>query len=136
MPTDRQTENIRPTLEAAKKAREAAEALFKPRQPVVSPDAPIATNAPSAAEHAPTRAPRILAALRPVSERNEPTAQSAAAQPKPKRAATTRRVKKIPTSHHARIRTLATYGMTLEQLAELYGVPVSDIEGIAGAAAA
>jgi hypothetical protein len=42
--------------------------------------------------------------------------------PKPRRElATKRRAPKIPASEFARIRTLAEYGMTLEQLAENYG---------------
>jgi hypothetical protein len=55
--------------------------------------------------------------------------------PKPRRVvATKRQVPKIPASEFARIRTLAEYGMTLEQLAEIYGVSVGEIERIVGAA--
>jgi hypothetical protein len=134
LPTSWQTADARTAREQAAKAREAAEALFQPRQPAVRREAPIAVaNAPSAAEHAPARAPRILAARSPMPARDEPIARGATATPKRKRAASERRLKKIPSSHHGRIRTLATYGMTLEQLAELYDAPVSDIEKITGA---
>jgi hypothetical protein len=39
----------------------------------------------------------------------------------------------IPRSHYGRIRALAMYGMTLEQVAELYGFPVEEIERIVSA---
>ena len=36
-------------------------------------------------------------------------------------------------SEHGRVRTLTGYGMTLEQVAALYGVPAKDIEPIVAA---
>jgi hypothetical protein len=54
--------------------------------------------------------------------------------PKPRRVVATKRAPKIPASEFARIRTLAEYGMTLEQLAENYGVSVGEIERIVGSA--
>ncbi len=41
-----------------------------------------------------------------------------------------RKVQKIPTSAHGRIKALATYGMSIEDVADLYGVPTSDIARI------
>jgi hypothetical protein len=53
--------------------------------------------------------------------------------PKRKRAQAKRRSTAVPASHHARIRTLTAYGMTLEQVAEHYGVGVGEIERILAA---
>jgi hypothetical protein len=36
----------------------------------------------------------------------------------------------IPTSAYGRVRALVTYGMTADEVADLYGVPVSDVERI------
>ena len=41
-----------------------------------------------------------------------------------------RKVKRIPASAHGRIKALVTYGMTVEDVAGLYGVPASDIARI------
>jgi hypothetical protein len=51
--------------------------------------------------------------------------------PKPasQRGANRRRVK-LPASEHNRVRTLALYGMTHGEVADLYGVSVKVIEGI------
>jgi hypothetical protein len=55
--------------------------------------------------------------------------------PKPRSVvATKRRAPKIPATEFARIRTLAEYGMTIAQLAEIYGVSVGEIERIVGTA--
>jgi hypothetical protein len=55
--------------------------------------------------------------------------------PKPRKMVTgNRRATKIPASEFARIRTLAEYGITLEQLAENYGVSAGEIERIVGLA--
>ncbi len=60
----------------------------------------------------------------------------AIAEPKPpkqrKVVVKNRRATKVPPSEFARIRTLAEYGMTLDQLAENYRVSTSDIERIVG----
>lgn len=61
-------------------------------------------------------------------------AEPAMAGPKPRRVTTRRRAPKTPVSEFARIRMLAEYGMTLEQLAEYYGVSVREIESIVGTA--
>ncbi|HEY2530338.1 MAG TPA: hypothetical protein VGJ20_20770 [Xanthobacteraceae bacterium] len=36
----------------------------------------------------------------------------------------------IPVAHFARIRTWVKYGMTLPQVAQIYGVPTSEIERV------
>jgi hypothetical protein len=43
-----------------------------------------------------------------------------------------RTTRQIPRSHHARIRTWVNYGMTVPQVAEVYGVAVGVIERILG----
>lgn len=48
------------------------------------------------------------------------------------KAATPRRTAAVPPSQTGRVRALATYGMTCAQVAELYGVPVGEIERIVG----
>ena len=65
----------------------------------------------------------------------EPRAEAETpASPLNKRQATTKTVRpaKISASDYGRIRTLATYGMTLEQVAELYEVSLSEVERIIG----
>ena len=47
-----------------------------------------------------------------------------------RRAAIARETREIPASQHGRVRTLRSYGMTREQVAELYGVTVDEIERI------
>jgi hypothetical protein len=64
----------------------------------------------------------VLSILSPPPVRNEEVA--APVNPEPR---TTRHV---PRSHHARIRTLVKYGMTVPQVAEVYGVAVGVIERI------
>jgi hypothetical protein len=157
-----------------RKAREAAEALFRPQRagaaqtaPVAAPSiasAPASGSAPASAgtpgngagsngsisngmtadgasaapvhaEALPVRQPRIIVipAAMPL---RQPDPEPVAA-PRPKRqlaprqaAGVPRRKHKIAASDHNRIRTLATYGMTPEQVAELYDVPVGEIERI------
>jgi len=46
------------------------------------------------------------------------------------RAAVRREIREIPASQHGRVRILASYGMTREQVAELYGATVDEIERI------
>jgi hypothetical protein len=99
-------------------ARQAAEALFTPKRQPVEPS--VSDPAPSA-EH-PARKPRVLAILSPAPIRNEEVA--APINPEPRTA------RQIPRSHHARIRTWVVYGMTVPQVARVYGVAVGVIEGI------
>jgi hypothetical protein len=99
-------------------ARQAAEALFTPKPQPAEPSA--SDPAPSAEQ--PARKPRVLSILSPSPVRNEEVA--APANPEP------RTTRQIPRSHHARIRTLVEYGLTIPQVAEVYGVAVGVIERI------
>ena len=97
-------------------ARQAAEALFTPKPAEPSDSDP----APSAEQ--PARKPRVLPILSPAPVRNEEVA--APVNPEP------RTTRQIPRSHHARIRTWVDYGLTVPQVAEVYGVAVGVIERI------
>jgi hypothetical protein len=99
-------------------ARQAAEALFTPKPRAVEP---LASDPVPSAEQ-PARKPRVLAILSPSPVRNEEVA--APVNPEP------RTTRQIPRSHHARIRTWVEYGMTVPQVAEVYGVTVGVIERI------
>jgi hypothetical protein len=54
------------------------------------------------------------------------------AEPRPKRrkAVPQSEIREIPASQFGRVRTLASYGMTRAEVAELYGVPVDRVERI------
>jgi hypothetical protein len=103
-------------------ARKAAEALFAPKRPMPQP-APDATESPQQE----TRKPRILSAIRE---------QPAVVQPHDSESTKTslhkrhRARKRVPTSQLARVRTWLTYGMTIDQAADVCGVSVSEIERI------
>jgi hypothetical protein len=99
-------------------ARQAAEALFAPkRQSFKEIDQEAA---PPTGE--PIRGPRVLT-ISPAVPRH---AQELAVPIGPKK-----QVKpKISKSQFARIRAWRRYGMTAEQVAEVYGVTISEIEGI------
>jgi hypothetical protein len=99
-------------------ARQAAEALFTPKRQPVDPS--VSDSVPSAEQ--PARKPRVLSTLSPAPVRNEEAA--APVDPEP------RTTRQIPRSHHARIRTWVEYGLTVSQVAEVYGVAVGVIEGI------
>jgi hypothetical protein len=100
------------------RAREAAEALFKPKPQVSAP--PAAETAPPA-EPA-VRKPRVLGIL-PPTEVDHEAAPIAPTPPAPRSTPQT-----IPAKHLSRIRTWLRYGMTVPQVAALYGVAASDIE--------
>jgi hypothetical protein len=99
-------------------ARQAAEALFTPKpQPL---ERSISDSVPSAEQ--PARKPRVLPILSPASVRDEGV--PAPVDPEP------RTTRDVPRSHHARIRTWVKYGLTISQVAEVYGVAVGVIERI------
>jgi hypothetical protein len=124
LPTDSQL-STHHNREQLSKAREAAEALFRPKQPSVPasapPSGPIAS---SPTIEQPARAPRVFAVPRPKRLDEDPPAQI----PKPQRAKAKQQSAKLPASEHARVRTLTDYGMTAEQVAELYEVSVETIQ--------
>jgi len=98
-------------------ARQAAEALFTPKPQPVEPS--ISDPVPSAEQ--PARKPRVLSISPPPPVRDEEVA--APINPEP------RTTRDIPRSHHARIRTWVKYGLTIPQVAEVYGVTVGVIGG-------
>ena len=99
-------------------ARQAAEALFTPKRQPVEPS--VSDPAPSAERS--KRKPRVLPMLSPAPVRSKEIA--APVNPEPRTA------REIPRSQHARIRTWVDYGMTVPQVAEVYGVAVGVIERI------
>jgi len=101
------------------RARQAAEALFAPKRRVVEPVLPV----PVASTGQLVRKPRILSAV-PV----QPT-RAEAVKPSVK-AVSPKKHEKIPAAHSARIRTWLKYGMTISQIADVYGVTIGEIEGI------
>jgi hypothetical protein len=119
--TEWQTADARNDRERISRVRQVAEDLFKPRQQTVSADVP--TSAPDVAsspEHQPRRQPRIFAIppQRPIStSKVEPPAE-----PKPirRKAAIMRESLEIPAAQLGRVRALTNYGMTQQQVAELY----------------
>ena len=130
MLTDWQTANARNDRERISRVRQVAEDLFKPRQQIIRPDVPTGPDSAPSAEHQPRRQPRIfaIAPQRPIN-----TAEvEVPAEPKPirQRAMARREAREIPASQHGRARALANYGMTREQVAELHGVTVDEIDWI------
>jgi Tfp pilus assembly protein PilX len=99
-------------------AWEAAEALFRPKEPAVEPATSVA---PEPVEQT-TRKPRVLAATPAPSQTRAPEPR-VVAQPQPAAAS-------IPPEHAARIRTWVEYGMTPQQVARLYRVEVSDVRQV------
>ena len=111
------------------RARQAAEALFKPTQESKDRELPQATGSNAGStEQQSKRQPRIFT----IPPQRSATAE-AETPPKPMpspREPATRRRGAVPPSQIGRVRALATYGMTSEQVAELYGVTVDEIERI------
>jgi membrane-bound lytic murein transglycosylase B len=101
------------------RARQTAEALFAPKQRAKDPP-PLA---PAASPDQTTRKPRILSAAPAQPVRVEPL-EPALQRLSPMKG------KKIPAAHFGRLRTWLKYGMTISQVAELYGVPIGEIENI------
>jgi hypothetical protein len=98
------------------RARQAAEALFVPKQRVTEPSTPV----PIASTDQTIRKPRILSAV---------PAKLVPASTSPKVVSSSNRAR-TPTTHFARIRALLKYGMNISQVAELYGVPIGEIESM------
>ena len=102
------------------RARQKAEALFASKpQPVSTPAVPESLTPTDRS----TRKPRVLPVLSPTAPvRYEELESPAALEPQP--------MHDIPRSQFGRIRTLVKYGMTVAQVAEVYGAAVSEIERI------
>jgi hypothetical protein len=102
------------------RARQAAESLFAPK-----PSAKLSSvREPAAAE---VRKPRVLQIIPPApAERDDaPATPPVASEP---------RVCEIPRSEFARIRTWVKYGMTISQVAAIYGVDSGEIGRLLGKA--
>ena len=99
------------------KARQAAEALFISKPPVSRPSVPDSPPADHAA-----RKPLVLRIISPTPVRHDQPESSVAPAPPAREI--------IPRSQIARIRTWVKYGMTLPQVAKVYGIPVGEIERI------
>lgn len=108
-------------------AREAAEALFKPRPPAESAAAPTsAADVAPAAEPERRRQPRVFVI--------PPQSQASPAETKPRpirrEPALPPQSRKIAPAQFGQVRALATYGMTRAQVAEHYGVTEGEIDAI------
>jgi hypothetical protein len=128
--TEWQSADERNNRERVDRARQAAEDLFK-RAPHDTA-AELAVSAPSGASPAdpqPRRQPRIftIPPQMPKSAEAEPLPEP---KPMPRKAVSRRPAGTIPASQVGRARALATYGMTQEQVADLYGVTVGEIARI------
>ncbi|HJU15905.1 MAG TPA: hypothetical protein VJ770_05515 [Stellaceae bacterium] len=112
---------FRSDREQISKARQAAEALFRPKRQ----DTPPSVSDPHRPAEPSQRTPRILRSL-PVPARHAKAEPPADPEPPMPR--------KIPASQFARIRACVKYGMTIPQVAQVYGVAVGEIERILGKA--
>jgi hypothetical protein len=99
-------------------ARRATEALFMPKPQVT--ERTVLERLPPADPSA--RKPRVLPILSPTSIRHEEIEAPISSK--------RQTVPDIPAKKFARIRALVKYGMTVAQVAELYGVPVEAIKPI------
>jgi hypothetical protein len=102
------------------RARQAAEALFTSKPPPVStPTIPASLTTTDRS----TRKPRVLPILSPAAPvRHEERETPAAPEPQTTRG--------IPRSQFVRLRTLVKYGMTVAQVAKVYGVAADEIARI------
>jgi hypothetical protein len=102
------------------RARQAAEALFTSKPPPVSTRAVPQSLTPTDRS---TRTPRVLPILSPAAPvRHEEREMSAAPE--------LQTMREIPRSQFGRIRTLVKYGMTVAQVAKVYGVAADEIARI------
>jgi hypothetical protein len=97
------------------RARQAAEALFTAKPPVSEPS--VLDSAPGHQSARKPRVLRIVSQAAPVGHEQLETPVSREPQ----------MPRQIPRSQFARIRTLVKYGMTVDQVAEVYGVPIDEI---------
>lgn len=120
----------RNSIEKITRARQAAEELFKPAPHIADEEPPRAVPpAGPTTEQQPKRQPRIFT----VPPRLPPSPKidlPATAAPSRRKAAAKEPRGTVPPSQVGRVRTLATYGMTTQQVAELYGVSVEEIDRI------
>ena len=125
-----QSADERNSREKISRARQAAEDLFKPARP--NADAETTGPVPNGGaphEPEPRRQPRIFTAP-PRLPPNPKVEPPVAAQPIRQRTVAKQSTRTVPPSQIGRVRTLATYGMTPVQVADLYGVTVAEIDRI------
>lgn len=111
------------------RARQAAEQLFKPTAPNTARDLPSPTGNNGGPAEPGRRQPRVFAMPPRVPANAEPE-NPARPQPAPRPTVVRRRTASVPPSQFGRVRALATYGMTLEEVADLYGATVDEIARI------
>ena len=99
------------------RAREAAEALFRPKRQLIEPSVP--ETPPSADSSA--RKPRVLTVALPAPVHVEREAPVSAKQ---------QMTPEISRSQFDSVRTWVKYGMTAPQVAEVYGVGVDEVDRI------
>jgi hypothetical protein len=127
-----QSADERNSREKISRARQAAEDLFKRAQPNAIADAEVTgptETVDASHQQEPRRQPRIFTApprLPPSPKVEPPVAPQSIRQ----RAVAKPPTRTVPPSQIGRVRTLATYGMTPVQVAELYGVTVGEIDRI------
>ena len=88
-----------------------------------------APNDASSAETQPRRQPRIFA-IPPAVPISAAKVERAGNRSRYGKRRPQRETREIPVSQFGRVRTLTSYGMTREQVAELYGVAVDEIDRI------
>jgi hypothetical protein len=127
---DWQTTNRPDNRDEIKKARDAANALFKPKRLVSPPEVPLAAaiGASTPEQHV-ARQPRIIA-IPSVSAVGREIAEISTGPARTPKAAMSGRRAKISPSEHDRVRTLVMYGMTHGEVARLYSVSMNVIERI------
>jgi len=110
--------------ERISRARQAAEAVFRSKPPVGEPSA---LESPPPGDHQSARKPRVLRIISPPAPvRHEEVAAPVSREKRAK--------PNIPVSQIARIRAWTKYGMTVSEVAAVYGVAASEIERILGRA--
>jgi hypothetical protein len=108
-------------------ARETADALFDPKyQTAVVEDQNGRSDATAPTKQPPARVPRILAAAQPQPDSASEPEQVSTRPPH----AHNQQIAEIARSEYGRIHALATHGMTIKQVAEMYGVAESEIAQI------
>lgn len=98
-------------------ARQAAEALFRPKPP--EPKRPVLTTAPPE-RHQSGRQPRVLRATEPARHLEDVVVAPLTAM--------TPAAPSVPASDLSRIKTWLKYGMTIAQVAQVYGLAIHDLE--------
>ena len=110
------------------RARQAAEELFKPKRQTTA-NAATANNVLPDGDQ-PRRQPRIFTISRAMPPNAVPADTPTQSRPKRRKAAPKREIREIPASQFGRVRTLASYGMTRAEVAQLYGVSLDEVERI------